>query len=103
MLREIARTPYVKSREPESIFTPAEAEQRDEPEALPPIEKARATFELPVDLVEEMRDAVVDLPGLTMSGCAEEALRAYLAYLRRKCNRGEPFFLCGPSVRAECG
>jgi hypothetical protein len=91
MVHAIPRTPYVKSAEPDSIFTPARAEQRDEPEAPVPIEKIRATFELPVELVEEMRDAVADLQGFTMSGCAEEALRVYLAYLRRKCNRGERF------------
>ena len=90
MLRPISRTPFVKRQEPESIFTPAEAEQRDEPEAPAPVEKTRATFELPLHLLEELRDAVADLD-LTMSGCAEQALRAYVPYLARKFNHGEPF------------
>lgn len=91
MLRPIPRTPFVNPQEPESIFTPAMAEQCDAPVARPPIEKTRATFELPVDLLEQVRDAVADLPGLTMSECAEDALRAYVSYLRRKFNYGEAF------------
>ena len=91
MLRPIPRTPFVNPQEPESIFTPAMAEQRDEPVARPPVEKTRATFELPVDLLEQLRDAVAGLPDFTMSGCAEDALRAYVPYLRRKFNHGEAF------------
>lgn len=57
--------------------------------------KAKATFHLPVALVEEARAAVFALAGpperLTLAGLVERALRAELDRLERKHNRGEPF------------
>jgi len=66
--------------------------RRDEPE--PTIEpaktpKERATFQLPVDVVERARNAVFWTPGLTMAALMEEALGAHLDRLEKK--RGEPF------------
>lgn len=115
MLRPIPRLPHLRPTDPESIFKPAEAEQRDEVDPAPPdppspdrplvrpsalaslsdhggsVPKTRATFHLRVDLLDELRDAVADLPGFTIASCVEEALRAYISYLRRKYNGSEPF------------
>lgn len=57
-----------------------------EPEQAP---KQRATFHLPVDLMERARSAVYWTPGATMADLAEEALRRELD--RREKKRGEPF------------
>ena len=97
MIREIPRLPIdPKPREPESIFTPAEAELAPSfisrcggvnPEGQHHlVPRERATFHLPVDLLEEVRDAVAAVPGLTMASCAEHALRTFLHLLRREYN-----------------
>ena len=104
MIRPIPRLP-LGPKDPESIFTPAQAEPWDESEdpTVPPATQAdhptkpisplkkRATFHLPADLVEELRDAVVDVPGLTMASCAEKALQLFLCELRREYNGGRRF------------
>ena len=57
--------------------------------------KVRATFHLPVALVNECRNAVVWLAGpqerLTMARLAENALRGELDRLRKKYTKGKPF------------
>lgn len=57
--------------------------------------KIRATFHLPVDLLEEARDATVFLAGppvrLTLASFAETALRRELEHLRKSHNNGKPF------------
>ena len=63
---------------------------RAEPQAEPVKQaKERATFQLPVGLIERTRNAVYWTPGATMAGIMEEALAAYLGRLEKK--RGEPF------------
>ncbi len=57
--------------------------------------KKRATFHLPVELLDSVRDAVVALSGppdfQTMAGFAEEALRRELMRLSEERNRGRSF------------
>ena len=57
--------------------------------------KKRATFHLPVALLESVRDAVVALSGppdfQTMAGFAEEALKRELLRLSEERNRGRSF------------
>lgn len=64
-----------------------------EPEAK--ASKVRATFHLPGDLVDELRNAVVALSGppvrLTLADLAEVALRKELGRLKRSHNRGKDF------------
>lgn len=58
-------------------------------------ERDRATFHLPVELIEGLRNAVVALSGpphrLTLAKLAESALRRELARLERESNEGKPF------------
>lgn len=55
----------------------------------------RATFHLPVGLVDELRDVVVALSGpparLTLARLAEDAFRRELARLKKEHNRGKDF------------
>ncbi|MCA9607905.1 MAG: hypothetical protein KC619_19985 [Myxococcales bacterium] len=57
--------------------------------------KTRATFYLPVELLESLKDAVVALRAAprryTMTGVVEEALRVELARLADEHNDGTPF------------
>jgi len=57
--------------------------------------KVRATFHLPEELFEAVRDAVVSLSGpphrLTLARFAEDALRRELERLQKAENRGRPF------------
>lgn len=54
--------------------------------------KERMTFLLPVDLIEELKNAVYWTPsGITLSDVATVALRESVKYLQRKYNRGKPF------------
>lgn len=57
--------------------------------------RVRATYHLPVDLVEELRDTVVALSGpplrLTVAGTVAGAVRDRLKALRDKHNNGERF------------
>lgn len=59
------------------------------------VPKERATFHLPVSLMDELRNAVVALSGpplrLTLAKLAEEALGVKLAELQKGYNRGKPF------------
>jgi len=63
--------------------------------------KIRATFHIPQDLLDELRDTVIHLAGppvrLTLSDLAETALRTEIARLAKKHNGGEAF----PQRRAE--
>lgn len=72
------------------------AKVKPPPEPLPAKgAKAHATFHLPLELVDEARNAVSALAGpplhLTLAELAERALRAELARLRKQFNGGEPF------------
>ena len=57
--------------------------------------KVRATIYLPVDVLEEARDAAVHLAGyparLTLTKLAENALRAELRRLKALYNNGQDF------------
>ncbi len=55
------------------------------------VQKTRATFHLPVDLLEEARDVVYWVPGLTMANLTEEALRREIRRIKDVRNAGEDF------------
>jgi hypothetical protein len=55
------------------------------------VQKTRATFHLPVALLEEARDIVYWVPGLTMANLTEEALRREIRRLKDIRNAGEDF------------
>lgn len=71
--------------------------------STPSGETTRATFHLPVELLEEARDAVVALSGppvrLTLTKLAESAFKAELERLKRKHHNGEPFPTRDESLR----
>lgn len=56
--------------------------------------KRQATFNLPVELIDDLRDAAVHFSGpphsMTLASIAEEALRRELGRLQRSLNRGKP-------------
>lgn len=54
-------------------------------------QKTRATFHLPVELLEEARDVVYWVPGLTMANLTEEALRREIQRVKAVRNNGENF------------
>lgn len=54
-------------------------------------QKTRATFHLPVELLEEARDVVYWVPGLTMANLTEEALRREIQRIKDARNNGENF------------
>ena len=54
-------------------------------------QKTRATFHLPIDLLEEARDVVYWVPGLTMANLTEEALRREIKRIKDVRNAGENF------------
>lgn len=58
-----------------------------EPE--PKAKKERTTFQVSVELLERVRNAVYWTPGATVSGLMQDALEGELARLEKK--RGEPF------------
>ncbi len=55
------------------------------------VQKTRATFHLPVNLLEEARDVVYWVPGLTMANLTEEALRREIQRIKDVRNDGEDF------------
>jgi hypothetical protein len=55
------------------------------------VQKTRATFHLPVALLEEARDIVYWVPGLTMANLTEEALRMEIQRIKDVRNDGEAF------------
>lgn len=54
-------------------------------------QKTRATFHLPIDLLEEARDVVYWVPSLTMANLTEEALRREIQRIKDVRNNGENF------------
>ena len=63
--------------------------KRTEPQSSPAPAKERATCQLPVELIERVRDAVYWTPGATLAGFFEDALKRHLEQLEKK--RGEAF------------
>ena len=55
------------------------------------VQKTRATFHLPINLLEEARDIVYWVPGLTMANLTEEALRREIQRIKDVRNDGEDF------------
>lgn len=78
-----------KLRESDSEPADREAEGQVQPK------RSKATFDLPADLLTELRVASVTVPlraiGGSLSGLAEKALRRELEELRDRFNDGEPF------------
>jgi hypothetical protein len=56
-----------------------------------PYPKKRATFIVSDELLDELRNAVVEFPSFTMSTFLEEALTLHLAKLREDWNAGLGF------------
>ena len=64
------------------------------PETSPRRAKVRATFQLPQELLERARDAVVALASteqLTLAELVERAIDHEIEHLQNTHNRGEPF------------
>lgn len=55
------------------------------------VRKTRATFHLPIDVLEEARDVVYWVPGLTMASLTEAALRREIQRIKDARNHGEDF------------
>ena len=55
------------------------------------VQKTRATFHLPIALLEEARDVVYWVPGLTMANLTEEALKREIQRIKDVRNAGEDF------------
>lgn len=55
------------------------------------VQKTRATFHLPIALLEEARDVVYWVPGLTMANLTEEALRREIQRIKDVRNEGRDF------------
>jgi hypothetical protein len=53
------------------------------------VHKARLTVHLPVDLIDQVKNAVYWTPGLTLAALAERAMRHEVAALEQE--RGGPF------------
>lgn len=70
-----------------------------EPEAEPVQRgvKERATFHLPVELIERARDAVYWTPGATLAALMETALGDHIAKLEKE--RGRPFERRGGAIK----
>lgn len=66
-----------------------------QPQFRQPSPKVRATLYLPLDVLEEARDATVHLAGypahLTLAALAENALRAELQRLKDRYHGGQDF------------
>jgi hypothetical protein len=79
----------VDGPEPEPGRAEAEEPVEDHPR------KVRATYHLPEEVVEGLRDTAMHLAGppeyLTLSGLVEGALRKELERLQKKHNQGQPF------------
>jgi hypothetical protein len=79
--------------------TPAAVRASEHPHDGPPprarVAKVRATFHLPVDLMDEARNAVVFLAGpperLTLASLTETAIRRELERLSKKHHEGKGF------------
>ena len=71
-------------------------EEEPAPEEKPaPPDRSKATFDLPADLLREMRVLSFEVPpraiGGSLSGLVELAVRGELEKLRAKFNEGKPF------------
>ena len=96
--KRATRRPAIGADPLDSIVSAPPAERAAEAEAKAESSrpaKIRATFFIPTDLFEEVRDAVVHLSGppfrLTLASFAESAFRAELERLQKEANRGKPF------------
>jgi hypothetical protein len=73
--------------QPSQAGSEAEAETKDQKDA--PVKKKLMTFLLPVEVTEQVKNAVFWTPGLTLADLAAQALREAVARLEKE--RGEPF------------
>ena len=76
---------------PDSGDNEPEQQNSSRPAPVARVQKTRATFHLPVDLLEETRDVVYWVPGLTMANLTEEALRREIQRIKDVRNAGEEF------------
>jgi hypothetical protein len=80
-----------ESRREQSAEASQPASPRSSRSAPAGVRKTRATFHLPIDLLEEARDVVYWVPGLTMANLTEEALRREIQRIKDVRNGGENF------------
>jgi hypothetical protein len=62
--------------------------------------KKPTAFNLPEDLLEQARNTVFWVPGLTMAKLAEEGIRDAISKYQRKHNNGKPFPARQENLRA---
>ena len=93
--------PAPEKAAPKPPKAPRKAEKATEPP--PPSRIVKATYNVPVDLVEEARNAVLALMGppvrLTLASLVESALRRELDRLRKTHHNGAPFEGPGRALR----
>ncbi len=95
----MARRPSTIGLNPLDAVVPPHGSGRGPEEAAPARRpaKERVTFQLPVELIERVRDAVYWTPGATMAALMEAALSDHLAKLEE--HRERPFERRGGALR----
>ena len=91
MERRATRSRRALGDDPLDAVIPASGENDREQANAQGSRKTRATFHLPIDLLEEARDVVYWVPGLTMANLTEEALRREIQRIKDVRNNGENF------------
>jgi hypothetical protein len=86
-----AESSVESEREQQSANVSQPAATRSSRSAPAGVRKTRATFHLPIDLLEEARDVVYWVPGLTMANLTEEALRREIQRIKDVRNDGQDF------------
>lgn len=86
----MARKPTIGAN-PLDTLMPSKSAGGDKPQAKEPPKRVRerVTFQLPIEVVERARDAVVFTPGLTLASLVTDAIEEQLTKLEKA--RGEPF------------
>ena len=94
----MARKPSTIGANPLDAVVPLQPRRDEAPPADAPRRgKERVTFQLPVALIERVRDAVYWTPGATMAALMEAALSDHLERLEKR--RGQPFERRGGALR----
>lgn len=84
----MARKPTIGSN-PLDTLMPSKGVEKPQATETPKNAKERVSLQLPLEIAERARDAVVFTPGLTFAGLVASAIEDHLAKLEKA--RGEPF------------